>query len=98
MLLVISNYPVLSLCFINYNFQCTSSGISIYVKRNAAEIGFLNQATLSGLIKGIRKISLILKILFRRGSTQREGLATRSVEKNLELIFSILTPPILVPK
>ena len=34
----------------------------------------------------------------RRGSTQREALATRSVEQNLELIFSIVTPPILVPK
>ena len=28
----------------------------------------------------------------RRGSTQGEALATRSVEKNLELIFSIVTP------
>ena len=28
-----------------------------------------------------------------RGSTQREALATRSVEKNLELIFYIITPP-----
>ena len=27
-----------------------------------------------------------------RGSTQREALATRSVEKNLELLFAIVTP------
>ena len=33
-----------------------------------------------------------------KGSTQREALATRSVEKNIEPIFSIVTPPILVPK
>ena len=32
-----------------------------------------------------------------RGSTQREALATRSVEKNLEQTFAIVTPPILVP-
>ena len=36
--------------------------------------------------------------LYMRGSAHREALATRSVEKNLELIFSIVTPPILVPK
>ena len=29
---------------------------------------------------------------YMRGSTQRKALATRSVVKNLELIFSILTP------
>ena len=36
--------------------------------------------------------------LHKRGSTQREALATCSVEKNIELIFPIVTNCILVPK
>ena len=51
-------------------------------------------------IKTISKISKVVPPTYPivRGSTQREALATRSVEKNLELIFYIITPPTLVPK
>ena len=33
-----------------------------------------------------------LAIVGMRGSTQKEALATRSVKKHLEIIFSIVTP------
>ena len=36
---------------------------------------------------------IITQIKAMRGSTQKEALATRSVDKNLELIFYIITPP-----
>ena len=44
------------------------------------------------------EVEFFLPSLVMRGSTQREALATRSIEKNLELTFPIVTPPILVPK
>ena len=62
--------------------------------------GGLRTLTIWGA-KGIKTCYLenyVSKRLPKRGFTQREALATRSVEKNLELIFCIITPPILVPK
>ena len=48
-------------------------------------------------VKGFM-ISVFTSNLDKRGSTQREALATHSVEKNLELILPIVNPPKLVPK
>ena len=48
--------------------------------------------------KCYKKYNCIFHTLPKRGSTQREALAHRSVEKNLELIFYFITHPILVPK
>ena len=38
------------------------------------------------------KIPIMKNLVPKRGSNQRKALATRSIEKNLEPIFSIVTP------